>query len=155
MEREVYTAIDVIDVSIMQTVLANEDIYSEIRDDGMVGANQLYAGAIGGVKLFVENEDFDKALELVNNHIRKRKETANEKTKHNKIIEYCPTCQSSKSLNLKIIIAVIFTAVLIAAMFIYHEIYVCFGLITFLMILPFLNIGKICMNCGAWFKKVK
>jgi DNA-directed RNA polymerase subunit RPC12/RpoP len=47
--------------------LESEGIEVFIRDNNTVDSNPLYSNAVGGVKLFVANEDVEKAKELLSN----------------------------------------------------------------------------------------
>ena len=47
--------------------LESEGIEVFMRDNNMVDSNPLYSNAVGGVKLFVKNDDFDKATDIFSN----------------------------------------------------------------------------------------
>ena len=70
MAKEVFNSPNSVDVNIVKSLLEDNEIVSEIRDDGIVSANQLFANAVGGVKLFVEDSDFEKAQTLVQEYLK-------------------------------------------------------------------------------------
>lgn len=45
--------------------LESHGIEVYLRDNNIVDSNPLYSNAVGGVKLFVKTEDFDKANEIL------------------------------------------------------------------------------------------
>jgi len=45
--------------------LESEGIDAFLKDNNTVDANPLYSNAIGGVKLFVRQEDFDRAKDVI------------------------------------------------------------------------------------------
>lgn len=45
--------------------LADEEIHAFLQDDNLASINPLYAQAIGGIKLMVQDEDYDWALEVL------------------------------------------------------------------------------------------
>ncbi|PWA11721.1 putative signal transducing protein [Flavobacterium laiguense] len=49
------------EASIFNGKLESEGIRVFVRDNNTVDANPMYSNAIGGIKLFVKNEDFAKA----------------------------------------------------------------------------------------------
>lgn len=51
---------------IYQGKLESQGIEVFLRDNNIVDSNPLYSNAVGGVKLFVKTEDFDKANEIIN-----------------------------------------------------------------------------------------
>ena len=50
---------------IYQGKLESQGIEVYVRDNNIVDSNPLYSNAVGGVKLFVRTEDFDKANEIL------------------------------------------------------------------------------------------
>lgn len=50
---------------IYQGKLESHDIEVFLRDNNIVDSNPLYSNAVGGVKLFVKTEDFERANELL------------------------------------------------------------------------------------------
>ncbi|MDI1318375.1 DUF2007 domain-containing protein [Flavobacterium sp.] len=50
---------------IYQGKLESNGIEVYLRDNNIVDSNPLYSNAVGGVKLFVQTEDFDKATEIL------------------------------------------------------------------------------------------
>ena len=50
---------------IYQGKLESQGIDVFLRDNNIVDSNPLYSNAVGGVKLFVKTEDFDKANEIL------------------------------------------------------------------------------------------
>lgn len=47
--------------------LESEGVEVFMRDNNTVDSNPLYSNAVGGVKLFVKNDDFDKATDIFSN----------------------------------------------------------------------------------------
>ena len=50
---------------IFQGKLESQGIEVFLRDNNIVDSNPLYSNAVGGVKLFVKSEDFQKANEIL------------------------------------------------------------------------------------------
>ncbi|MEO5777918.1 MAG: DUF2007 domain-containing protein [Flavobacterium sp.] len=50
---------------IYQGKLESQGIDVFLRDNNIVDSNPLYSNAVGGVKMFVKTEDFDKANEIL------------------------------------------------------------------------------------------
>ena len=50
---------------IYQGKLESQGIEVFLRDNNIVDSNPLYSNAVGGVKMFVKTEDFEKANELL------------------------------------------------------------------------------------------
>ncbi len=50
---------------IYQGKLESHGIEVFLRDNNIVDSNPLYSNAVGGVKMFVKTEDFDKANEIL------------------------------------------------------------------------------------------
>lgn len=69
--------------------LESEGIRVFVRDNNTVDANPMYSNAIGGIKLFVKNEDFDKA-KMVLSEI-----SAYSLNDNNELIK-CPKCGAEK-----------------------------------------------------------
>jgi len=46
--------------------LSDEGIEAIIRDDNIVSINPIIAQAVGGIKILVQDNDYDKALEILN-----------------------------------------------------------------------------------------
>ncbi|MFV8334389.1 DUF2007 domain-containing protein [Flavobacterium sp. GSP14] len=65
--------------------LESEGIEVFMRDNNTVDSNPLYSNAVGGVKLFVKNDDFEKATDIFLN-ISQYSLDDNEKLKK------CPKC---------------------------------------------------------------
>ena len=65
--------------------LESEGIEVFVRDNNMVDSNPLYSNAVGGVKLFVKNDDFEKATDIFSN-ISQYSLDDNEK------LRKCPKC---------------------------------------------------------------
>lgn len=69
--------------------LESEGIEVYIRDNNIVDSNPLYSNAVGGIKLFVKSEDFEKA-QLVLSDVSQY--SLNEK---NQLIK-CPKCNAEQ-----------------------------------------------------------
>ncbi|MES2576701.1 MAG: DUF2007 domain-containing protein [Bacteroidota bacterium] len=65
--------------------LESEGIEVFMRDNNTVDSNPLYSNAVGGVKLFVQNNDFEKATDIFSN-ISQYSLDDNEK------LRKCPKC---------------------------------------------------------------
>ncbi len=65
--------------------LESEGIEVFMRDNNTVDSNPLYSNAVGGVKLFVQNNDFEKAIDIFSN-ISQYSLDDNEK------LRKCPKC---------------------------------------------------------------
>lgn len=50
---------------IFQGKLESQGIEVYLRDNNIIDSNPLYSNAVGGVKLFVKTEDFEKANEIL------------------------------------------------------------------------------------------
>lgn len=50
---------------IFQGKLESQGIEVFLRDNNIIDSNPLYSNAVGGVKLFVKTEDFDRANEVL------------------------------------------------------------------------------------------
>jgi hypothetical protein len=48
--------------------LSSEGIEAYLKDDNIVSIDPLYAHAVGGIKLMVHRQEYDKALEILNNN---------------------------------------------------------------------------------------
>ena len=77
------------EASIFKGKLESEGIRVFMRDNNTVDANPMYSNAIGGIKLFVKNEDFAKA-EMVLSGI-----SAYSLNENNEFIQ-CPKCGAKK-----------------------------------------------------------
>ena len=53
------------EATIYQGKLESQGIEVFMRDNNIVDSNPLYSNAVGGVKMFVKTEDFDKANEIL------------------------------------------------------------------------------------------
>jgi len=69
--------------------LESEGIEVYIRDNNIVDSNPLYSNAVGGIKLFVKSEDFDKA-QLVLSDVSQYSLNEN-----NQLIN-CPKCNAEQ-----------------------------------------------------------
>lgn len=69
--------------------LESEGIEVYIRDNNIVDSNPLYSNAVGGIKLFVKSEDFDKA-QLVLSDVSQYSLNEN-----NQLIK-CPKCNTEQ-----------------------------------------------------------
>ncbi|WP_264520217.1 DUF2007 domain-containing protein [Flavobacterium sp. N1994] len=69
MEEETFTLLRRFQYSseaiIYQGKLESQGIEVFLRDNNIVDSNPLYSNAVGGVKLFVKTEDFDRANEVL------------------------------------------------------------------------------------------
>jgi hypothetical protein len=61
----VFQAFDITEAEILRNLLLGYDIESDLADDGMIGANPLLTGVIGGVKIIVAESDFEQADALI------------------------------------------------------------------------------------------
>lgn len=74
---------------IYQGKLESQGIEVYLRDNNIVDSNPLYSNAVGGVKMFVKTEDFDKANEILSD-VSLYSVDDNNKPIH------CPKCSSTK-----------------------------------------------------------
>ncbi|MGL1934329.1 MAG: DUF2007 domain-containing protein [Fibrobacterales bacterium] len=65
MHIEIYNSPNLHDIKIVENLLLGEDIICEIRDEGIVSSNQLFANAVQGIKLLVLKDDQRKAKAIV------------------------------------------------------------------------------------------
>jgi predicted RNA-binding Zn-ribbon protein involved in translation (DUF1610 family) len=96
------------EASIFKGKLESEGIRVFMRDNNTVDANPMYSNAIGGIKLFVKNEDFDKAKTVLS-------EISEYSLNENNELIKCPECGAEKIemvtsiKDLKTLIAFIFS----------------------------------------------
>lgn len=69
--------------------LESEGLEVYIRDNNIVDSNPLYSNAVGGIKLFVKNEDFIKAQNILSKVSQYSLDDNNQPIK-------CPNCQSEQ-----------------------------------------------------------
>ena len=72
---------------ITKSKLESENIRTLLADEKTIDTDPLLSQAIGGVKLLVHNDDFERAIEIYNQIRRYRKE-------ENGNDIYCPNCNS-------------------------------------------------------------
>lgn len=53
-----------IEAHLLKTKLESEFIYCFLQDESVVATNPMYSFAVGGIKLKVKKEDFEKALKI-------------------------------------------------------------------------------------------
>ncbi|WP_138774309.1 putative signal transducing protein [Desulfohalovibrio reitneri] len=82
----VFTSLHSWEVRLMQQELEAEGIPAVVEDEGVVGANWLYANAVGGVKLRVHAEDAERAGRVV--HEFQGKDASG-------TVSRCPACGGS------------------------------------------------------------
>ncbi|MFV8322016.1 DUF2007 domain-containing protein [Flavobacterium sp. LB3P21] len=112
--------------------LESEGIEVFMRDNNTVDSNPLYSNAVGGVKLFVKNDDFEKATDIFSN-ISQYSLDDNEKLKK------CPKC-GAEQIDLVTSIKDL-------------KSFLVFLLSLFLVALPFYSTHKFkCDNCKFEFK---
>lgn len=69
--------------------LESENIEVFIRDNNFVDTNPLYSNAVGGVKLYVNNNDSERAIEIL---LRINKYSLDD---NNKLVK-CPKCSAEQ-----------------------------------------------------------
>lgn len=77
-----------IDAHILKAKLESEEIVCFIFDEHTIGINPLYSNALGGVKLKINEEDLEKATEIV----RELNETPYTREDGKELV--CPKCGS-------------------------------------------------------------
>jgi hypothetical protein len=77
------------EASIFKGKLESEGIRVFVRDNNTVDANPMYSNAIGGIKLFVKNEDFAKAATVLS-------EISAYSLNENDELIKCPKCGAEK-----------------------------------------------------------
>lgn len=63
--RTVRTFSSVIEAQIAQTKLESEEVECFVRDEHLANILMLYTNALGGVRLDVKEQDYDRALEIL------------------------------------------------------------------------------------------
>jgi hypothetical protein len=103
-----------------------EGIEVFMRDNNTVDSNPIYSNAVGGVKLFVKNEDFSKATDVLSK-ISQYSLDDNEK------LIKCPKCEAEQIdmvtsiKDLKSFLAFLFSIFLIAIPFYSKHKYKCYN----------------------------
>lgn len=69
--------------------LESEGIEVFMRDNNTIDSNPLYSNAVGGIKLFVREEDFDKATDILS-------EISHYSLDDNDELIKCPKCGAEK-----------------------------------------------------------
>lgn len=115
MEDSIFTLIGRFQYSSEATIykgkIESEGIEVYMRDTATVDANPLYSNAIGGVKLYVKNEDAEKAIQILS-HISEFSLDDN-----NQLIK-CPNCSAEQIQmmtsikDIKSLLAFIFSALI-------------------------------------------
>lgn len=104
--------------------LESEGIEVFMRDNNTVDSNPLYSNAVGGVKLFVKNDDFDKATDIFSN-------ISQYSLDDNKKLIKCPKCGAEQIdmvtsiKDLKSFLVFLFSVFLIAIPFYSKHKYKC------------------------------
>jgi predicted nucleic-acid-binding Zn-ribbon protein len=75
--------------------LQDEGIEAYIFDENIVALNPIYGNAVGGIKLHVHDEDFEKALQIIN-----ADSSSELKEAYDEDIEPLPKCPKCGSLNI-------------------------------------------------------
>lgn len=72
------------EVGIAKSKLESENIEVYLKDENIVQAHPFSAQAIGGIKLFVKEEDYDKAFQIMKDmgHVNEEKDPGNEFLKY-------------------------------------------------------------------------
>lgn len=78
-----------IDAHILKIKLESEDITCFLFDENIVSINPLYSNLVGGIKLKINEEDLERAKEIVS-----ELEQTPYTTEDEKVIS-CPRCQST------------------------------------------------------------
>ncbi|MES2617142.1 MAG: DUF2007 domain-containing protein [Bacteroidota bacterium] len=55
----------IIEAHVLKSKLESEDIHCFLKDETMMGINPLFNISLGGVKLMINKEDSEKALEIL------------------------------------------------------------------------------------------
>lgn len=104
--------------------LESEGIEVFMRDNNTVDSNPLYSNAVGGVRLFVKNDDFDKATDIFSN-------ISQYSLDDNKKLIKCPKCGAEQIdmitsiKDLKSFLVFLFSVFLIAIPFYSKHKYKC------------------------------
>lgn len=56
----------IVEAHVLKSKLESEDIHCFLKDETMMGVNPLFNISLGGVKLMINKEDTDRALEILN-----------------------------------------------------------------------------------------
>lgn len=78
-----------IDAHILKIKLESEDIMCFLFDENIVSINPLYSNLVGGIKLKINEEDLERAKEIIS-----ELEQTPYTTEDEKVIS-CPKCQST------------------------------------------------------------
>lgn len=115
-----------IDAHLLKMKLENEGITCFLFDENIVSVNPLYNIAVGGIKLKIEEENIDKAREII---VRADKAVL---TKNNGEIVACPNCKSTdfylgfKSIkNLRGVLATLLAFLFMVFPFYYKNVFKC------------------------------
>lgn len=117
---------DGISAHIMRNKLESEDIACFVHDENIVTLNALYQNAVGGVKLVVNEEDVEKALQII-------EEVEHEPFRDEKDqIIACPNCSSEKLISdhvsmkdVKSVLSVIISFLFMVFPLYYKSVYKC------------------------------
>lgn len=86
---------DVHEAHIAKGMLEAEDIPAIVIDDNMVGMNWLLSQAIGGVRVQVPEEAYDRAMEILKCQQGIVDSTPEANSPENSLEDVCPSCGSS------------------------------------------------------------
>jgi len=97
-----------IEAHLLKTKLESEAIYCFLQDENLVATDPLYSYAVGGIKLKVKKEDFEKAFKIL-----EEKNKFSFLYEEKNICENCGSCtfyDNYKSIkSLKAIVAMLFS----------------------------------------------
>jgi len=138
--RKLAAYIEPIEAHIVKAMLEDNGIYCFVKDEYMVNMNWLYSNAVGGVKVMVGDDDYEKAMELISDNDKGNSALDNSKIENSEIENNsnqeldpdfnCPECGSDNIIRKKLS--------------------TLGGILSLLMfaVVPLKSDEYICLNCG-------
>ncbi len=137
--RKLAAYIEPIEAHIVKAMLEDNGIHCFVKDEYMVNMNWLYSNAVGGVKVMVGDDDYEKALELIAANDKENSAIDNSALNNNSNQELdsdfnCPECGSDNIIRKKLSTLGGILSLLIFA------------------VVPLKSDEYICLNCGHKWK---
>lgn len=92
--KNLYTSNKLIDIHTIQTILYQEKIKYFVADEQMTNILPHYSFALGGMRIMVNDEDYENAFEIINEYFNKNKKPVEKYVKKNNETPKCPHCNS-------------------------------------------------------------
>lgn len=126
---------DLTNAYLVKNILEETDVFSFIENENITTANPFLANAVGGIRLMINENDFEKAKQILN-EISPEESEAEETLEKQTIIEtYCPECNSTNTRKEDVSAAAFVISIL-----------------TLGFPIPFLKRKYHCFNCGHEWK---